>query len=230
MIIKGLLSLSFSLAVMQCLAQGKTNNAFDSLKNESRKFYLYTADSSIKNDRQTLFLNNLANLIHLQKLDNNSDSLHIRIWLWETDIKYVIDIKRNMISVTGINSFTVENKEYIVIRNEHNVYLNKRAQDELLNKINFYKIRELNSGKARFDLTHSSYINFQLVDKHNYRYYEFLEPGFYRNVDTSAKKVYYFLKYINKLIGIKLYDPSTDHFKKGSQKSSRITVKDVTLE
>jgi hypothetical protein len=72
-----------------------------------------------------------------------------------------------------------------------------------------YKIPSLNSGKPfkqqKEGLTGMIYVEFEVASNGKYRFYTYLEPGFYKDEDAGANDVYRFLRYFHKEMNLQVY-------------------------
>lgn len=180
----------------------------------TEKVILYTVDSSVHHSRQQLFLRNLSKVMGLPSLHDGKHELYIRIWLWEDKPPYVLNIERRgsvkVASVLSWGSKKIDTSEYIVIYKRWPSLIPNSGWDQFLNRLNNYEIRALKGGlpTEKYDhLTHSAYVQFEIEEAGHYRYYEYLEPSFYRLVDTGANKAYRFLKYFNRQMNLTVYSP-----------------------
>ena len=59
-----------------------------------------------------------------------------------------------------------------------------------------------------------AYVQFEIAQLNHYRFYEYLEPSYYRYVDTGSRNVYEFLEYFNREMGVQVYNPAQNLFVK----------------
>lgn len=179
------------------------------------KMILYKGDSNLHQLRGPLYLDNLSKLMGLNSLQGSSHKLLIRIWLWDFGEHYVIDISKesshNSSSVLSWHSKRIDSNTYIVPDKQWPALEPKSGWDQFFNTLDKYQIRKMNSGLS-FEmhdrhLTQSSYVQFEIMEKGNYRFYEYLEPSYYRFVERGSNNVYRFLKYFDQEMGVDLYMP-----------------------
>ena len=196
------------------------NNAYDTLQKE--RIIPYHEDSSVHHSRQQLFLRNFGNLMGLPSIFNGVNGVYIRIWLWDSKTKYVININSDYVNdeseVLAFNTKKIDSSEYVIIHKEWRNLKPKSGWQDFFAAIEKYKITTLQSGKSAKEqkdfLTHMAYIQFEVAQPGQYRFYEYLEPSFYRYVDKGSNNIYEFLKYYDKEMNVQLYNPAKDLFEK----------------
>jgi hypothetical protein len=189
------------------------NDRLDTINKE--RVVLYQENAAIKADRTTLFLSNLSHLIGLPNIEKGKEGMYIRIWLWDSPKKYIINISKdgesNKCHIVEYNSKRKDSTEYIVIHREWEVKP-KAGWDSCWATIEKYKIPYLKTGKSYKELEHRltemAYVNFEIARPNQYRYYEYLQPDFYRYVDENSRIVNDFLKYLNTEMNLNVYSPS----------------------
>jgi hypothetical protein len=186
------------------------------------KIILYTEDLSVHHTRQQMFLGNLSKIMGLPSLHEKTDELFIRIWLWDFGEHYVIDISKNgsqyTCSALSWNSKKIDSNDYVIIHKEWPILIPKSGWNLFFKTLNKYQILKLKSGLS-FEqhtghLTQSSYVQFELEERGSYRYYEYLEPSYYRFVEKGSNKVYSFLKYFDQQMNIDAYMPPENLFER----------------
>jgi hypothetical protein len=55
-------------------------------------------------------------------------------------------------------------------------------------------------------------VNFEIARPNEYRFYEYLQPEFYRYVDENSRIVNDFLKYLNAEMNLNVYTPDEKLF------------------
>jgi hypothetical protein len=193
------------------------NNHLDTINTE--RVVLYQEDSAIKADNKTLFLSNLSRLIGLPNIEKGKEGLYIRIWLWDSQKKYIINISKdgeqNKCHIVEMNSRKKDSAEYIVIHREWDVKP-KAGWDSCWATIEKFKIPYLKSGKSYREwdhhLTEMAYVDFEIARPNQYRFYDYLQPEFYREVDENSRIVNDFLKYLNAEMNLNVYVPEEKLF------------------
>jgi hypothetical protein len=180
----------------------------------SPKVILYKEDTGLRHSRKQLILANLSKLMNLPSLHEGNHKLYIRIWLWEDDGRYILDIGRdlpeNNASVLSWTSKKVDTNEYIEIQKHWESLVPESGWGQFFQKVNYYRIRSLEgsaSKKYSDHLTHSAYVQVEIEEAGHYRYYEYLEPSFYRLVDSGANSIYEFLRFFDRQMNLKVYNP-----------------------
>ena len=82
--------------------------------------------------------------------------------------------------------------------------------------INFFdslgilNIPEMPSAKLSWEqrerYTSMEYVEFEIDQPNQYRFFKYLDPFYFRNEDSASAKVYEFLKYFNKEMGTHIYN------------------------
>jgi hypothetical protein len=177
------------------------------------------ADSEATKLNEKLFLENFAELLGLEKIEGKKGP-RLRIWIWEDDKKYVIDIentdKSKTCSIVEFSSSREDSGKNIIIYNEWKNLRPKSGWQSFFEQTHRYQVFDLEGGKIQKKriehLTHMAYTQFEMVNSGKYRYYKYLEPSYYRYVDESSRKIYTFLEYINREFNVKVYSHSKKLF------------------
>ncbi len=105
----------------------------------------------------------------------------------------------------------------ILIHKKWSVHRPLNGWSELNKVIADNKIMSLPPGKTTEELkgtipTHASWVQFEISINGKYRYYEYFEPAYYREVDAGSNNVYTFLSYLNKVFCINDLYTTSDSF------------------
>lgn len=209
-----------SWALLSCNEPGitdRTDNRVEVVQQE--RLIPYHEDATVKNDRQQLFLNNLSMIIGLPTIKNDSEGSYVRIWLWDGERKYIITISKNgstnKCHIIEWNSTKKDTTDYILIHKAWNV-VPKSGWDNLWAVLASHRIFDLPGirphVKQKGHLTTMAYVQFEIARHDQYRYYEYLEPSFYRYVDEDSRTVHEFLKYLRREINYSVYAPAEQLF------------------
>jgi hypothetical protein len=108
----------------------------------------------------------------------------------------------------------INNVQHISIRQHRTNLAPKSGWHNFFKTMHNYGITTLPPGKTseelHHDLTGGAYIQFEVANGSNYRYFEYFQPDFFRYVDSASGHIYAFLKYINTEMNIPVYRP-TEH-------------------
>jgi hypothetical protein len=167
--------------------------------------------------RGALFLQYLAEDMRLPVIEEKKEGLFIRIWFRCFDKSYVVNISKEgvtrEVAVVEWKSQVVDRISYIAIQNKWDNLKPRDGWDSFFSTLDKFKIRTLKSGRGLMEhsenLAHSSYVQFEVEENGKYRYYEYLEPAFYRYVENDSRNVFRLLEYINQQINIKIYNPDS---------------------
>jgi hypothetical protein len=206
----------FILILFSCKGQKRGDlkqNASDSTSKP--RMIAYHEDSLVKGSRQQLYLTNVAKFMGLPSITNGSEGLYIRIWIWSHERKYVINISdnfnKNECDITEFNGTKKDDNDFLVIYREWKNLSPQSGWDNFTDTMFQFHIPDMESGeiqnKRKEFLTEMAYVQFEIAQPGKYRFYEYLEPSFYRCVDTGSNNVYQFLNFFNKEMKIRVYNP-----------------------
>jgi len=213
------------LVLSSCnLKEGKIGNEFlpDSIRIGKIRYY---EDSSAKNSRKEPYLQNIAKMIGLPAIQKAKEGQYVRIWLWDQPRKIVINIAQDSLKkeciIVEFNIPKTDSGDYLGIHNVRYVMPNDGWR-KFFQEMEELQIPRLNDGVPSRNpygaLTSMSYINFEIESHDNYRYYEYLEPAYFRFVDSGSNNVYRFLKFFDEQMNLKVYNPDSLYVKpKGNE-------------
>lgn len=176
----------------------------------------YSEDSLrkiVEEDNDSAFNNYVSTKMGLRGLSSGIKDFCARIWLNEEDTMYVIDINTNnkMAEIIKWESFHPFFGYYIKILQEKKTSKIKSDWGELIDTLYRYQIPYMKSGdiheKGVGFLIGGVSIQFEIVEAGVYRGYEYIDPGFYRCLDTNSNNVHRFLSFLNKELQDSLYRP-----------------------
>jgi hypothetical protein len=216
--IMGIVCLLYAPSVV-CQTERLEESALDSIK--TGKIIHYHEDAYVHHTRQELFLRNFANVIGLPPIFNGVKGVYIRIWLWNGNGSYVINIRsdssHNKCSIVELGVYNKDSSHCCVILNVWKDINPQSGWPNFMDSLNKYQIFTLKSGKTYEEhkdnvLTTMSYVQFEIAEPHSYRFYEYLEPSFYRFVEAGSQDVYEFLEFFNKEMNVQVYNPAKKLF------------------
>ena len=182
---------------------------------------LKTTQNKKAEDRQ--FLEDYALLLHLSPMKRESPGLHLRIWLWDFNKKYVIDLTYDSLKkgcVVIKHKFVV--KDSIESIKSLSYARPKSGWINLIEKMKVDHLFDMETGNIQYTankyLTHMAYYDFEISNNGYYHYYKYLEPSYYRYVDNNSKEIFNFLEFLNTQFGVKIYDPPLKLFISHSSK------------
>jgi len=205
-----------TLSVISCRSDEAKKNKNSIVFEQST---LRKVDFNYKIIPDAVFLYNFGRLLELPPLSKKYDNINIRIWIWG-DTGYVININRKAskfdCSIIKFTEKIVDSSEYLLIVNEFKKINLKSGWTIFFKYIDKFKILALEGGKPleyqTGFLSHSATVQFEINNKGSYRFYEYLEPSFYRYVDSASLTVFNFLNYLNFETGIQTYSPDDSLF------------------
>ena len=182
------------------------------------KVILYTEDSATAKSADAPFVQNLAKFIGLPQLTKGVEGLWVRIWVWYPDSNYIITIVNNGLEkkcdIIDFYGKRVDSAQYIAIRKWWTNLVPKSGWNQFFDMMQQHAIATLPPGNTieelSPDLTGGAYIQFEVAEGNNYRYFKYFQPDFFRYVDSASGHIYEFLKYINTEMNITVYRP-TEH-------------------
>ena len=206
-----------------CSCDTNTNVRIKEIKRDSipnDKIILYTEDSISKLGGEP-FARNLGKLMRLPEMLDEDKKTKIRMWLWEAEKKYVVDIVDGTLRECTVTEFNIKKKDsnnYIIIHRKLKNLQPSSGWDKFLLTLNNYEITSLKPGKTvneyKEHLTEMSTVQFEVATFGKYRYFEYVEPSFYRYIDSGSKNIYDFLLYFNKQMDVEVYNPPKELFVK----------------
>lgn len=178
---------------------------------------LYTDNEISRDSLKTPYLENMAEILELSTIgDSRNDQ--IRIWIWGDELSHAITIfKMNKCYTLRLTSFHA-------VESDTNYYMVVRFDDFLQPVSDCYSFSDsllkfdvwnLQSGpRIHPGLTSYSIVQFELQKGEIYRYYDYIEPSYYRYVHATARNVYSLLKFLNRESRRELYAPHESEYKK----------------
>lgn len=61
-------------------------------------------------------------------------------------------------------------------------------------------------GRNKTDMTGLEFVEFEIAERYQYRYYEFLEPYYFKNTDSVSAKICQFFNYFNREMKTHIYE------------------------
>jgi hypothetical protein len=173
----------------------------------------YVEHSLVGNSRQQLLLQNVGKCIGLHRMPSGLANLNIRIWLWDSEKSFVVDLLDSGIVkrcyIAEITSETANGQEQLAIHREWTDLIPASGWDSLFSNVERYGITKLEGGKPSQQIiskpTQGAYVQFEIARPSGYHFFEYYQPDFYRAVDPDSRKVYKFLKYLNSQFGVTAY-------------------------
>jgi hypothetical protein len=189
----------------------------------AERFIPYQEDPSIRDDRKSKYLSNVAKNLAISSLNDQGKGTYVRIWIWGYDSpNFVITIYKDS-SNFGCQTVSWSGKQidtarFIVIHRSWNNLVPKSGWNKFFSRLNRFGITTLQGGLSlsqhRGHLTRMSYVQFEIVENGKYRYYEYLEPSYYRYVEKGSREIYEFLKYFDREMNIDVYRTEDKFFEK----------------
>jgi hypothetical protein len=140
--------------------------------------------------------------------------LFIRIWAWDFgEFKYVIDIRSSPVdsecSIISFKAIKKDTSQYIYIRDRKKV-TPKSGWANFFDSLRIFDISEMQSSKLSVEqkgrYTSMEYIQFEIDQPNQYRFFEYLDPMEFKGEDSASKKAYEFIKYFNREMDTHIYD------------------------
>lgn len=210
-----------SIVGLICVAVLCCNNPEEkeviTLKRDStvlNKVIFYYEDSIIKNSRQELFVKHLGRLMELPEIEGNNADLYLRIWFWGPGNKYVVNLSKvgenYSIQIIEWHVKTADSSQYLILDRVWQNIVPRSGWKSFWASVQ--KLQNYEDGKKaeelKSQLTLMSYVQFEAGQYGKYRFFEYLEPSFYRYVDSPSNKIYNFLKNLNDELNIEVYQPA----------------------
>lgn len=218
---KNLITIVIVISLFQIFCNRKDEqNITDSLVYlpNQQKIIPYKNDSNYQKSRQEVFLKSVAAHMGLPVVSTMNNDFYLRVWLWEYGKNYVINVHnektKNECSVVEFNGVNIDTSNYLLIHKVHNNLHPKNGWALFLDTLERYRIANLNpvlniQKETGHSITSMSYVQFEVSQRGQYRFYQFLEPSYYRTLDSGSHSVYQFLKYFNREMNIEVYHGSS---------------------
>ena len=214
-----------ALTLFGCTQKRETNSANrQPLVDSTRLAVLYSKDTSIKEERGEPHLTNIARLLCLPPINKGTNDNCIRIWFWNTPgPNYVVDIReRGEEGELDVWEFGSSVGGDSVVRYQGKSYLlTKAIWPPFADSLRTLGIRDLPGFDSSLEklgsvACHGAYVNFEITSQGAYRYYEYLDPYYFRYVDESSSRIDRFLLYLNQEVEKRIYQPSYELYAKPS--------------
>jgi hypothetical protein len=173
--------------------------------------------SAVGGSRQSSFTSNLARLLGLRSINNGADHDLIRIWLWNPDLlSYAVTIndkgERGSLELCSFSS--TKGGDSIRITSQRAGLQPLSGWAAFADTLYKYRISQMPGYDEKLrkagGLTTMIYVQFEVADKEGYRYFEYLEPYYYRFIDSNSSCIDRFLFFLNKELGQQVYFSYTD--------------------
>lgn len=187
---------------------------------------LYKDNEISRDSLKTPYLENMAEILELPKIRKGTKD-QIRIWIWGDELSHAITISKMKecygLRLTSFHSVESDTNFYMVVQFDNILQPVSDCagfSDSLLK----FNVWNLQSGpRMHPGLTSYSIVQFELKKGDLYRYYDYIEPSYYRYVHATAENVYSFLKFLNREAKRELYTPHESAYKENplSTKTTR---------
>ena len=176
----------------------------------------YSEDSLgkiVEKDNDSAFNNYVSTKMGLRGLSSGIKDFCVRVWINHTD-RSLIDINRSNkvaeITILKWDSFHPFWGSYIKILQEKKINAIKSGWAVFFDTLYRYQIPYMKSGDIHergIGFSQGTSIQFEIVKDGVYRFYEYIDPGYYRCLDTNSNKVYRFLRFLNRELEDSIYKP-----------------------
>ncbi|GAA4751702.1 hypothetical protein [Flavisolibacter ginsenosidimutans] len=190
------------------------------LVDTTRRAVLYAEDSRAKGNRKEPFLTNLSRLMSLPAINKGTSEEYIRIWFWNLPSPdFVVGIRKQgsqgSLEVCSFGSSA--NGDSVIIYSKRLGVLPKSgwvAFADSLRQLGVSNMPGYNEElkKKGSVACHGAFVNFEVSSQDAYRYYEYLDPYFYRFVDSNSSRIDQFLLYLNRELNLQVYQPASKLF------------------
>lgn len=175
----------------------------------------YSEDSLgkiVEKDNDSAFNNYVSTKMGLRGLSSGIKDFCVRVWINQEAAMYVIDINVNnkMVEIIKWDSFHPFFGYYIKILQEKKINAIKSGWAVFFDTLYRYQIPYMKSGDIHergIGFSQGTSIQFEIVKDGVYRFYEYIDPGYYRCLDTNSNKVYRFLRFLNRELEDSIYRP-----------------------
>jgi hypothetical protein len=158
-----------------------------------------------------------AKHLHIPNIVSGENDSTLRIWFWQNDTIFVLNLeKHGPIGVGHLVSFTESGpppKTAITISRCLTTDVPRHGWERLFDTMRFDDIALIPDGKPNYqldyDMTSGGRIYIEYQQGVQYRFYSYLEPGYFQFVDSNAEKLHHFLIYLQNELSLSVYQDLT---------------------
>jgi len=159
-----------------------------------------------------------AKTLRLPEIIAGEEDTTLRIWFWQPrDTVFVLNIEKHgktgFCHLLGFGKYRPLQRHQIVITQCSPIDAPIHGWERLFDTLRLYDIFSIPDGKPNdqlyFDLTGGGRIYVEYQQGLQYRFYSYLEPGYYQFVDSNAAKLHHILTYVQNEFSLKVYQDIT---------------------
>lgn len=159
-----------------------------------------------------------AKTLHIPEFFSGEGDTTLRIWFWQhRDTVFVLNIEKHgkvgFGHLLGFGEYRPLQRHQIVITRCSAISAPIHGWERLFDSLRFYNIAVIPDDKRNeqlyFDLTGGGRIYVEYQQGRQYRFFSYLEPGYYQFVDSNAAKLHHLLTYVQNEFSLKVYEDIT---------------------
>ena len=213
------ISFTFLISIfMQSCSQRQSKPPFDCSRFQIGKA-IHFVDSPREDASYHDYVHFFANQLNIPDLIPGENDSILRIWFWQPpgDTIFVLNIEKHGTAgfghLLGFGKSAPRPKYAVAITLCSATNAPIHGWERLFDTLRFDNIGSIPDGKPNdqlyFDLTGGGRIYVEYQQGFQYRFYSYLEPGYYQFVDSNAAKLHHFLTYLQNEFSLKVYQDIT---------------------
>ncbi|HET6255367.1 MAG TPA: hypothetical protein VFE32_14900 [Puia sp.] len=205
-----------SILLASC-SQRQTKPSFDCSRFQIGKA-IHFRDSLKEDASYHDYVQFFAKQLNIPDINSSEKDTTLRIWFWQPgDTGFVLDIEKNGVEgfghLLGFGRSDRRPNYPIAITRCSSIRPPIHGWEKLLDTLRFYDIGSIPDGKPNdqlfFDLTGGGRIYIEYQQGFQFRFFSYLEPGYYQFVDSNAAKLHHFLVYLQNEFSLRVYQDIT---------------------
>jgi hypothetical protein len=210
----------YSVVISICLAscsQNRSKPSFDCSVFNVGKAINYV-DSFNEDVSYRDYIRFYTKTLNIPGITFGEEDTTLRIWFCQPrDTIFVLNIekqgKAGFGHLLGFGEYRPLQRHQIVITHCSPINAPIHGWEKLFDTLRFYNVASIPDGKPNdqlyFDLTGGGRIYVEYQQGLQYRFYSYLEPGYYQFVDSNAAKLHHFLTYLQHEFSLNVYQDIT---------------------
>ena len=206
------IALLISIFLPSC-NQRQSKPAFDCSRFQIGKA-IHFVDSISSDASYHDYIHFFAKQLNIPNITTSEKDTTLRIWFWQADDTiFVLNIEKHGSEgfghLVGFGKTAPLPNYPIAITRCSPTRAPIHGWEKLLDTLRFDNIASIPDGKPNnqlyYDLTGGGRIYIEYQQGPQYRFYSYLEPGYYQFVDSNAAKLHHFLAYLQNEFSLKVY-------------------------
>jgi hypothetical protein len=212
------ISFTFLISIfLQSCSQRQSKPSFDCSRFQIGKA-IHFVDSPSEDASYHDYVHFFARQLSIPDIISGEKDTTLRIWFWQSgDTIFVLNIEKHGTAgfghLLGFGKSVPRQKHAFAITRCSTTDAPLHGWERLFDTLRFDNIGSIPDGKPNdqlwFDLTGGGRIYVEYQQGQKYRFYSYLEPGYYQYVDSNAGKLHHFLSYLQHEFSLNVYEDLT---------------------